>query len=125
MKRGICISPAILGLTALVMLPSLAACQNTNPIQGHPWTYIIPDPDKFDWSSNNRPGYHFAGMSPNQKKFYEYIQAKKAAGQTPSATDEMMIRRMTALRAWPKGPKPNEFWKGQARSETLSWAGGR
>lgn len=111
MKHRIRISPAILGLTALVMLPTLAVGQNTNPIPGHPWTYIIPDPDKFDWSSNNRPGYHFAGMSPNQKKFYEYIQAKKAAGVQTTATDEMMIRRMTALRAWPEGPKPNEFWK--------------
>lgn len=102
-------------LVAVLSLSASATAQETNPIPGRPWSYMIPDPDKFDWSKNDRPGYHFAGMSPNQKRFYDYIQAKKQAGQALSTVDESMIRRLTASRAWPEAPRPNQFWKAYMR----------
>ncbi|NLO04802.1 MAG: hypothetical protein GX131_03115 [candidate division WS1 bacterium] len=76
-----------------------------------PWSLIMPDPDEVDWSSTNRPGYHYRGMLPVHERFYEYIQSKRAQGQELSMADNAMIRRLQAARRWPEAPVPNEFWK--------------
>lgn len=71
---------------------------------------LLPDPDTFDWSRNDRPGYRYRGMLPIHQRFYDYIQAKRNTPDGLSWADRLMIRRLTALRRWPEAPRPNEFW---------------
>lgn len=79
-------------------------------VPGRPWTSIIPDPDQYDWGKVDRPGYRFRGMLPAHKRFYDYIQAKRAAGQELSAAEDAIIRTLTMIRRWPEPPHPNQFW---------------
>lgn len=76
---------------------------------------MIPDPDSVDWSSSNRPGYHYRGMWPAQQKFHDYIIAKRERGQELSMADNVMIRQLQTHRRWPEGPVPNDFWKSYVR----------
>jgi len=112
--RGICIS-----LLVICLLPAFA-CDETaageiTPIPGRPWTATIPDPDTYDWSSNDRPGYRFRGMNEMQRRFHEYIQGKRARKETLSWTERLLIRKMIADRHWPESPRPNEFWAAYMR----------
>lgn len=81
-------------------------------IPGRPWTSIIPDPDKFSWSTRDggRPGYRYRGMLPMQQKFYEYIQQKRQANTPLSSAEQSTIRWLITSRRWPEAPRPNAFW---------------
>jgi len=102
-------------LALCLWAPLVGAGQDAGYIPGHPWTAIVPDPDSYDWSSTNRPGYRFRGVEPMHQRFYDYIQAKRAARKPLSTVDEMMIRKLIAVRRWPDGPRPNEFWAAYMR----------
>ena len=79
---------------------------------GKPWSMSIPDPDAVNWKGRqSRPGYRFRGMGESQRRFYEYIQAKRKSGEPVNETDRMMIRYLTSIRRWPEAPEPNAFWK--------------
>jgi len=79
-------------------------------IPGKPWTRIIPDPDVYQWQPvASRPGYRYRGMLPMHQRFYDYIQAKRAAGRDLSWADQAMIRWLQSLRRWPEAPAPNEL----------------
>jgi len=93
----------------LAVGPALAQ-DGITPIPGRPWTAVLPDPDGFDWTSNNRAGYRYRGMLPVHQRFHDYIQAKRATPGGLSEADRMMIRRLVALRRWPEAPRPNQFW---------------
>jgi hypothetical protein len=107
-------------VTAAVFLlsaagPARSADDNLTAVDGRPWTAVIPDPDTYNWQSGqNRPGYRYRGMTENTRRFYEYVQAKRAAG-TVSWGDRMMIRYLQSARLWPEPPVPNEFWKAYLR----------
>lgn len=81
-------------------------------IPGRPWTSIIPDPDKFDWTSREggRPGYRYRGMLPAQQRFYEYIQEKRRNNQELTWAERSTIRWLISSRRWPEAPRPNAFW---------------
>lgn len=105
-----------IGLCVLCLwAPRVAAEPTAGYLPGRPWTAIVPDPDSFDWSATDRPGYRFRGMEPMQQRFYDYLLAKRAAGQAPSSVDQMMVRRLIAARRWPEPPRPNEFWAAYMR----------
>lgn len=89
-------------------------CSMTAYAQGGqlgPWAQYIPDPDTFDWTAQDRPGYRYRGMTPTHERFYEYIQDKRNRGVALSWADRMMIRRLQSARRWPEAPEPNEKWK--------------
>ncbi len=81
-------------------------------VPGRPWTNMIPDPDKFDWSTKNgaRPGYQYRGMLPMQQKFYDYIQEKNRANIPLTTAEQATIRWLITSRRWPEAPRPNAFW---------------
>ncbi len=87
----------------------LVLCAASVEAQG-PWSSIIPDPDTYDWSNNNRPGYRYRGMTSEQQRFFDYVRAKRARGQELSSAEQAMIRWMQKNRRWPEAPVPNEFW---------------
>ncbi len=85
-------------------------------VPGRPWTTIIPDPDKFDWTTTGaRPGYQYRGMQPAQQRFYDYIQRKRRDSQPLSWAEQATIRRLIASRRWPEAPRPNQFWAAYMR----------
>jgi hypothetical protein len=88
--------------------PAARAGFDTSPIPGHPFSYIIPDPDKFDWQRKNRPGYRFRGMKEQHRNFYNYIMAKRRRGEALSWGERLMIHLLQANRRWPEPPIPNE-----------------
>ena len=98
-------------VTAVIlgMICSMAACAQEGQLG--PWAQHIPDPDTFDWTTQDRPGYRYRGMTPTHEKFYEYIQDKRERGVALSWADRMMIRRLQSARRWPEAPVPNEKWK--------------
>lgn len=81
-------------------------------IPGRPWTTMIPDPDKFDWSTRGggRPGYRYRGMLPMQQRFYDYIQQKRRNNVPLSWAEQATIRWLITSRRWPEAPRPNAFW---------------
>ena len=81
-------------------------------IPGRPWTSIIPDPDKFDWTTRDggRPGYRYRGMLPMQQRFYNYIQQKQRSNLPLSWAEQATIRWLISSRRWPEAPRPNAFW---------------
>lgn len=82
-------------------------------IPGRPWTQIIPDPDKFNWTTTRdggRPGYRYRGMLPMQQRFYDYIQQKRRDNVPLSAAEQATIRWLVTSRRWPEAPRPNPFW---------------
>jgi tetratricopeptide (TPR) repeat protein len=81
-------------------------------VHGRPWTSIIPDPDKFDWTTgaNGRPGYRYRGMLPMQKKFYDYIKQKQRTNVPLTTAEQSTIRWLISSRRWPEAPRPNAFW---------------
>lgn len=106
------------GIAGVVLAAGLVgppAVADPQPVPGRPWTSIVPDPDTYDWSQANRPGYRFRGMEPTQQRFYDYIVAKRQAGTPLSWAERAMIRTLTAARRWPEPPRPNEFWAGYMR----------
>ena len=84
---------------------------DTSPIPGHPFTYIIPDPDRFDWKNPNRPGYRFRGMKKQHRNFYNYIKAKRKRGEPLTWGERLTIHLLQANRRWPEPPMPNEAAK--------------
>lgn len=81
-------------------------------IPGKPWTQIVPDPDVYQWKPvQSRPGYRYRGMLPMHQRFYDYIQAKRKAGQALSWADWSMIKWLQSLRRWPEAPAPNDLSK--------------
>lgn len=107
-RRAVCGALVLLGL-------SLGLCahaqENTDYIPGRPWTAVIPDPDKVDWTSPDRPGYRYRGMLPQHQRFYDLVQAKRARGEELSDADRRFIGYLVAARRWPEGPTPNAFWR--------------
>ncbi|MBU0610990.1 MAG: hypothetical protein KKI08_24125 [Armatimonadetes bacterium] len=80
-------------------------------VPGKPWTHFIPDPDKYQWpTTGGRPGYRFLGMLPLQKRFYDYIQQKRARNQPLTYWEGATIRHLIERRRWPEPPRPNAFW---------------
>ena len=79
---------------------------------GNPWTTIIPDPDKFDWSAEGgqRTGYDFRGMLPRHQAFYDYIQEKRKNDLPLTWAEQAMVRHLIIIRRWPNPPAPNPFW---------------
>lgn len=101
---------------ALNCLPASAQQQEAEqipgltPIPGRPWTRIVPDPDVYQWKPvQSRPGYRYRGMLPMQQRFYDYIQAKRRAGQDLTWAERAMIRWLQSVRRWPEAPAPNEL----------------
>lgn len=117
MKRTL----TFVGLT-LCLLGSVADAQQgggvpaAQYVPGHPWTSIIPDPDRYDWdATNTRPGYQYRGLLPMQQRFYDYIQTKRRNNEPLSWAEQSMIRWLTSARRWPEPPRPNEFWAAYMR----------
>lgn len=115
-SRAVCLT--ILGCALLAVDAVYTQAQQTpapqgiNYVPGKPWTRVIPDPDLYKWRKvQTRPGYRFRGMQPMHQRFYDYIQAKRKAGQALSFADESMIRWLQSLRRWPEAPAPNELGK--------------
>ncbi|HLG18033.1 MAG TPA: tetratricopeptide repeat protein [Blastocatellia bacterium] len=81
-------------------------------IPGRPWSSIIPDPDRFDWTARDggRPGYRYRGMLPMQQRFYDYIQQQRRANIPLSWAEQATIRWLISSRRWPEAPRPNAFW---------------
>ena len=81
-------------------------------VPGRPWTTMVPDPDKFDWSTRDggRPGYRYRGMLPMQQRFYDYIQQKRRNNVPLSWAEQATIRWLITSRRWPEAPRPNAFW---------------
>ncbi len=77
---------------------------------GRPWSAILPNPEKFDWNRQQRPGYRYRGMLPLQQRFYNYIQARRRSGAQLTGAEQMMIRYLQGARRWPEAPRPNRFW---------------
>src|SRR5687768_11577255 len=112
----------LVGLSILSMLAAHALAQDrqgtyslpaNQVIPGRPWTQIIPDPDKFNWTTTRdggRPGYRYRGMLPMQQRFYEYIQQKRRNNVPLSAAEQATIRWLITSRRWPEAPRPNPFW---------------
>jgi tetratricopeptide (TPR) repeat protein len=84
----------------------------TQVSSGNPWTRIIPDPDKFDWSvtGGTRAGYYYRGLLPKHEPFYEYIQEKRKNDLPLSWAEESLVRHLITVRRWPDPPSPNPFW---------------
>ncbi len=99
----------VLTVVILGMMCSITA--HAQQGQLGPWAQHIPDPDTFDWTAQDRPGYRYRGMTPTHEKFYAYIQDKRNRGVALSWADRMMIRRLQSARRWPEAPEPNEKWK--------------
>ncbi len=107
-RRIVCGALVLLGLS----LGLYAHAQgDTDYIPGRPWTAVIPDPDKVDWTSPDRPGYRYRGMLPQHERFYALVQAKRARGEELSDADRRFIGYLIAARRWPEGPTPNAFWR--------------
>jgi hypothetical protein len=112
-------------LAGLLALPAAGVLPASTPkpaepgfdyVQGQPWTAFIPDPDKYQWDAHlDRPGYRYRKMTPNQERFYDYVQAKRKQGRELSWADNMFIRRLQAARSWPEVPAPNAFWRAYMR----------
>jgi tetratricopeptide (TPR) repeat protein len=87
------------------------------PEQSCPWTSIIPDPDRFDWTtkSGSRIGYRYRGILPRYQPFYEYIQEKRNNDQALSWAEEALVRHLITFRRWPDPPAPNPFWAAYMR----------
>ena len=85
--------------------------------RGNPWTMIIPDPDKFDWSAEGgkRVGYEFRGMLPRQRAFYDYIQEKRKNDLPLTWAEHALVRHLIIIRRWPNPPAPNPFWSAWMR----------
>ncbi|HEX7331070.1 MAG TPA: hypothetical protein VF290_06200 [Pyrinomonadaceae bacterium] len=79
---------------------------------GNPWTTIIPDPERFDWSAEGgkRTGYDFRGMLPRHQAFYDYIQQKRKNDLPLTWAEEALVRHLIIIRRWPDPPAPNPFW---------------
>ncbi|MFC2157548.1 tetratricopeptide repeat protein [Acidobacteriota bacterium] len=113
MKKYLTIVPMILILVLFTCIKAMA--QEPQPIDGRPWTTIIPDPDTYDWSNNNRPGYRYRGMEPMHQRFHDYIKRKQAQGTELHWEERLLIRQLIAARRWPEAPRPNEFWAAYMR----------
>lgn len=107
-SRAVC---AVLVLLSLGIGRCVRAQDDTDYIPGRPWTAVIPDPDRVDWTSPDRPGYRYRGMLPQHQRFYELVQAKRARGEELSDADRRFIGYLVAVRRWPEGPRPNAFWR--------------
>ena len=79
---------------------------------GNPWTTIIPDPERFDWSAEGgkRTGYDFRGMLPRHQPFYDYIQQKRKNDLPLTWAEAALVRHLITIRRWPDPPAPNPFW---------------
>lgn len=115
-NKALLIIASFVILFTLMLGTSLSQTRYTLPaehvVAGKPWTSLIPDPDKFDWTAKdgNRPGYRYRGMLPMQQKFYDYIQEKRRANIPLTTAEEATIRWLITSRRWPEAPRPNEFW---------------
>ena len=81
-------------------------------VPGNPWTTIIPDPERFDWSAEGgkRTGYDFRGMLPRHRAFYDYIQQKRKDDLPLTWAEQALVRHLIIIRRWPDPPAPNPFW---------------
>lgn len=81
-------------------------------VPSNPWTTIIPDPERFDWSAEGgkRTGYDFRGLLPRHQAFYDYTQQKRKNDLPLTWAEEALVRHLIIIRRWPDPPAPNPFW---------------